>query len=96
MRAPPVLAIAAILGIAGGAYFYWSQMRSQLLPAGLAAANGRLEVERVDIASKYAGRVAEIRVREGDSVKKTLLHAWTWTCRACCRSSSRHRPRCIS
>lgn len=70
MRALLILTIAVIVGIAGGGYLYWSQMRAQLLPAGLAAANGRIEVERVDIATKYAGRIAEIRVREGDSVQK--------------------------
>jgi HlyD family secretion protein len=38
-------------------------------------ANGRIEVERVDIASKYAGRVAEIRVKEGDFVEKDAVIA---------------------
>lgn len=70
MRAPLILTVAVGLGIAGGGYLYWSETRSQLLPVGLAAANGRVEVEHVDIATKYAGRVAEIRVREGDSVQK--------------------------
>lgn len=70
MRAPLVLTIAVIVGIASGGYLYWSQMRLQLPPVGLAAANGRIEVERIDIATKYAGRIAEIRVREGDSVQK--------------------------
>jgi HlyD family secretion protein len=70
MRAPLILTIAVIIAIAAGGYLYWSQMRAQLVPAGLAAANGRIEVERVDIATKYAGRIAEIRVREGDSAQK--------------------------
>tara|TARA_R110002110_G_scaffold383246_1_gene594692 strand:- start:322 stop:1350 length:1029 start_codon:yes stop_codon:yes gene_type:complete len=35
---------------------------------GIAIANGRIEVERVDVATEYGGQVAEIRVREGDTV----------------------------
>lgn len=50
-------------------YAYWDTQQSCALPAGLASANGRIEVERVDIATKLAGRVAEIHVREGDAVK---------------------------
>jgi HlyD family secretion protein len=70
MRLPPLLALAALLGIAGGGYAYWSSHAADGLPAGLASANGRVEVERVDVATKLAGRVAEIRVREGDDVDK--------------------------
>src|SRR5690242_20638888 len=69
MRAAPLLGLIAIIGIAAGGYFYWSQQQSRALPAGLASANGRIEVERVDIATKLAGRIAEIRVREGDAVR---------------------------
>ncbi|WP_339642946.1 HlyD family secretion protein [Jannaschia helgolandensis] len=35
---------------------------------GIAIANGRIEIERVDVATEYGGQVAEIRVREGDTV----------------------------
>jgi HlyD family secretion protein len=42
---------------------------------GFASANGRVEVIRVDIASKLAGRVAEILVSEGDAVQKGALIA---------------------
>jgi len=31
-------------------------------------ANGRLEAEQVQIATKYAGRIAEVLAREGDMV----------------------------
>ncbi len=40
------------------------------LPIDIGQANGRIEVERVDISTKFAGRVADIRVREGDYVEK--------------------------
>ncbi|UEM24915.1 HlyD family efflux transporter periplasmic adaptor subunit (plasmid) [Skermanella mucosa] len=69
MRAAPLLALLAVVGIAAGGYAYWDTQQSRALPAGLASANGRIEVERVDIATKLAGRVAEIHVREGDAVK---------------------------
>lgn len=69
MRAAPLLALLAVVGIAAGGYAYWDTQQSRTLPAGLASANGRIEVERVDIATKLAGRVAEIRVREGDAVQ---------------------------
>ena len=75
MRAAPLLGFIALLGIAAGGYAYWSQHQSQVLPAGLASANGRIEVERVDIATKLAGRVAQIRVREGDTVHQSNIIA---------------------
>lgn len=69
MRAAPLLGLIALIGIAGGGYAYWNARQSSMLPAGLAVANGRIEVERVDISTKLAGRVAEIRVREGNAVQ---------------------------
>jgi HlyD family secretion protein len=70
MRAPAAFALFALLGLGGGGYIYWLNHQSARLPAGLAMANGRIEVELVDIAAKLPGRVAEIRVREGDFVRK--------------------------
>jgi HlyD family secretion protein len=69
MRAPATIAIAAVLVLAGGGYLYWNNRMSARAPEGFAVANGRIEVERVDIAAKLAGRVAEISIREGDSVQ---------------------------
>ena len=37
-------------------------------PPGIAKANGRLEAEQVEIATKYAGRIAEVLAREGEMV----------------------------
>ncbi|HEY5646302.1 MAG TPA: HlyD family efflux transporter periplasmic adaptor subunit [Pseudomonadales bacterium] len=45
------------------------------VPAGLAKANGRIEVERIDVGAKYSGRVAEILVKEGDYVEKDSVVA---------------------
>jgi HlyD family secretion protein len=39
------------------------------LPDGFAMSNGRIEATEVDVATKLAGRLAEIRVREGDRVE---------------------------
>jgi HlyD family secretion protein len=75
MRGPAAFAIAAVLTLAAGGYLYWTHMMAAQTPEGLASANGRIEVTRVDIASKLAGRVAEIRVNEGDAVKKGELIA---------------------
>jgi HlyD family secretion protein len=75
MRAPAVLALSAILVLGGGGYFYWSSQKAARVPAGFATANGRIEVERVDIAAKLPGRVAEVRVREGDFVRKDAIIA---------------------
>jgi HlyD family secretion protein len=75
MRMPLALAVAAGLVLAGGGYAYWRHEQAARLPVGLAAANGRIEVERVDIAAKLPGRVAEIRVKEGDFVEKDAIVA---------------------
>jgi HlyD family secretion protein len=70
MRAPPLLALVAALAIVGGGYAYWTHEQGLRLPPGLASANGRIEVERVDVATKVAGRVAEVAVHEGDFVQQ--------------------------
>lgn len=54
------------LTAAGGFYAY--QHRQSGLPAGIAASNGRLEATEVDVATKIAGRLAELGPREGDWV----------------------------
>jgi HlyD family secretion protein len=57
MRAAPLLAIlAAGLMAAGlmaaGGYAYWTQQQASRVPGGLARANGQIEAERVDVATK--------------------------------------------
>jgi HlyD family secretion protein len=42
--------------------------RGRQVPEGLAKANGRIEATQVDVAPKYAGRLASVSVREGDEV----------------------------
>lgn len=70
MRIAPILIIAAVVAGAAGGYAYWLNDQAARVPPGLARANGRIEVERVDVATKYAGRLAEVRVDEGADVRK--------------------------
>ena len=64
------LRVAMILGIvalAAAIGTYWWTHRQPLLP-GIAYGNGRLEADPIDIATKFAGRILELRVDEGDMV----------------------------
>jgi HlyD family secretion protein len=61
----PLVALAVVT--LGGAY--WWMQRAPTLPAGIAYGNGRLEADPIDVATKFAGRVAELRVDEGDTVR---------------------------
>lgn len=70
MRIVPILTAVVLVAGAAGGYAYWVQAQALRIPSGLARANGRVEVERVDIATKYAGRLAEVRVEEGAFVQK--------------------------
>lgn len=70
MRLSTVLALLVLVGAAAAGYVFWQLRQSEAILQGFAVANGRIEVERVAIATKYAGRVADIRVDEGDLVKK--------------------------
>jgi HlyD family secretion protein len=67
----PATAVRIVLVVAAlgaGAVWFWSQQRAESLPAGFARGNGRIEAEDVNIATKYAGRVNEVLVQEGDAV----------------------------
>lgn len=44
-------------------------------PEGFAKTNGRIEAERIDIATKFAGRLVAVNVKEGDLVRKGQLLA---------------------
>jgi HlyD family secretion protein len=62
----PLLLI--VLGVAG--YFIWRKFFSTpALPASIVAVSGRVEGDDSSIAPKTAGRIIEIRFREGDKVK---------------------------
>jgi HlyD family secretion protein len=59
----------AVLAAGGGGGYYWWQTLHPLVPPGIVYGNGRLEADEINIDTKYAARVAEILVDEGDLVK---------------------------
>lgn len=63
----PLVIAAAVLVIAAASA--WLVLRPADLPAGFASGNGRLEAKEMDVASKYAGRVVDILVDEGELVQ---------------------------
>ena len=62
-------AAAILIVIAAGGGFWWFT-RAPGLPAGFAASNGRLEAEEIDVDTKFAGRISQILVDEGDLVRQ--------------------------
>lgn len=63
-----LLLLLALLAAGAGAGYWWFHAGSAL-PPGIASGNGRLEADEIDIATKFAGRVAALFVDEGDMVK---------------------------
>ncbi|KAA3630308.1 MAG: biotin/lipoyl-binding protein [Proteobacteria bacterium] len=61
-----LIALLALLGFAAWTVLF---KPSGLPPEGFARGNGRIEADLVDISPRLAGRVAEIKVREGDRVQ---------------------------
>ena len=64
-----VAVVALLIVVAAGAAAYWWVSSQSALPAGIAFGNGRIEAEEIDIAAKYPGRVADVSVNEGDTVR---------------------------
>ena len=74
-RRSSLFAVALIvLLVAAGGFGYWKSTHDRLAE-GLYMGNGRLEATEVQIASKIPGRLAEVRVDEGDKVIKGQLLA---------------------
>ncbi|HYM32209.1 MAG TPA: HlyD family efflux transporter periplasmic adaptor subunit [Candidatus Cybelea sp.] len=63
-----LIALLAASAAAGGGYLLW-QKRADRLPDGIVWSNGRIEADDIDITPKFAGRVGELLVDEGDMVK---------------------------
>ena len=61
-----VVALAGLLGFGA-----WTVLLkpSDLPPEGFARGNGRIEADLVDVSPRLSGRIAEIRVQEGDLVQ---------------------------
>ncbi|WP_409560713.1 HlyD family secretion protein [Hyphomicrobium sp. MC8b] len=62
-----MLAVLAVIMAIGGAGYWWMH-RVPPLPPGIVMGNGRIEADPIDIATKFAGRVLELRVDEGARV----------------------------
>ncbi|QBR71654.1 efflux transporter periplasmic adaptor subunit [Beijerinckiaceae bacterium] len=45
-----------------------TRLRGRRMPEGIVKSNGRIEATQVDVAAKYAGRIATMTVEEGDEV----------------------------
>lgn len=60
--------VAIVATVLAGGYVAWRKLSPPGLPAGFTKANGRIEAERVDVATKLAGRLKQVLVKEGDSV----------------------------
>ena len=64
---PVIAAIVILAAIAAIGWYFWGQTADGL-PDGFDTGNGRLEADQIDIATRIPGRVAEIRVSEGELV----------------------------
>lgn len=64
-----VLLIVLLATAAGGGWWLYQQQESTALPDFVFHSNGRLELNRLDVASLYPGRVERVLVAEGDAVK---------------------------
>ncbi|MBK8960159.1 MAG: HlyD family efflux transporter periplasmic adaptor subunit [Proteobacteria bacterium] len=61
-------AMAALILCAAVAYVLWQRFGATDPNAGLASGNGRIEAVEIDVATKGAGRLQELLVREGEFV----------------------------
>ena len=68
------LLLLILLVVGAGVAFWWLYPRPAL-PPGFASGNGRLEADEIDIDTKFAGRIAALRVDEGDMVKSGQIVA---------------------
>jgi HlyD family secretion protein len=67
MPRPKNFLIPAILAVLlGGGIGYLVFFAYEGPPAGIVTANGRIEAQRVDVATKFGGRLAEVLVSEGN------------------------------
>jgi len=64
----PFFVLLMVLGAGGGGGYIWWQRAHPPLPLGISMSNGRIEADEIDIATKYAGRVAELSAEIGDMV----------------------------
>jgi HlyD family secretion protein len=66
-RRAALLLVLLSAALAGGGYWWFHRVPA--VPPGIAFGNGRLEADEIDIATKFAGRIAKLSADEGDMVK---------------------------
>ena len=66
LRRFAIISLAIVAIVAGR--WAWLTHHEAPLPDGIIVGNGRLEAIQVDVATKFAGRIAEILLDEGDAV----------------------------
>ena len=62
------IAVLLIAALAAGGWYYYQQQQKSPLPDSITYSNGRLELNRLDIASLYPGRIKAMPVDEGSIV----------------------------
>lgn len=67
---------ALLLGVAAAGIGAWYVLRPTGPGPGFVSGNGRIEATEIDVATKLAGRVDSIAVREGDFVQAGQILAW--------------------
>ena len=73
-RALVLTAGGAVIGLAA-VFAWWMWLRPMPLPEGLIQANGRIEGDHYTVSGKVPGRIVELKVREGDAVKRGQVMA---------------------
>ena len=62
-----------VVALAAGGWWAWRQQEAAALPDYIATSNGRLEMNRIDVATLYPGRIKTVHVNEGDEVAKDAV-----------------------
>lgn len=64
-----VIVVVLLLLLTAGFFGWWFLIREPPVPHNIIVLSGRIEGDDSTVASKTSGRIREIRVREGDTVK---------------------------
>ena len=68
MKSVPIIALL-LVAIAGASAYFYFRIQPEPQPAQLVYGSGRIEADEVRVAPQLAGRLLEIRAREGEAVR---------------------------